>query len=86
MSKIAKPRVIANGIYDDSEAALAAIELAWPPEWKDRVSREQIVTECWELTCAKYKSRLPFVRNLTLCVRLSSYCLYFTNWICFGSG
>jgi hypothetical protein len=69
MSKRAKPRIIANGIYDDTEVAVTAADLDWPQEWNPRVSREQILTECWEATCAKFRVQLPFARKLSICVR-----------------
>jgi hypothetical protein len=79
LTHLAKPRIIANGVYDDTEAALAAIDFGWPKDWAPRVSREEIVTDCWESTCVKFRVRPPFTRKLATCVRALTSSLFFIN-------
>jgi hypothetical protein len=72
MCHLAKPRIIANGIYDDTDAAMttmASMYAKWPQAWAPRVSREEILTDCWETSCADFGVQLPFTHMLSVCVR-----------------
>jgi hypothetical protein len=80
MCKLAKPRIIANGIYDDTEAALATVDFGWPEEWAPRRSREVYVAECWKAACEKCRvAPLPLVHKLMTCVRVYPAVLFINH-------